>query len=372
MGVIAAASSAPARRPRYGGTLRVEIGAILNSVDPSAIPANSDFTDPLTAIVSLIYDHRNSDGTFAGAGAFRIAAWDPSHQLVLRANEDFPGGRPFVDSLDIQMGRNAKDRLLDLQLDKTDVAEIPAEQARHAADQGVRISVSQPAELIALVFLPGQPGSDDSHAREAVTHAIDRAAMVNFILQKEGEPAGGLLPQWVSGTAFLFPTAPDITKSKELWSQFGASARLTLGYDFGDPLTQALAERIAVNVREAGISLAAVPLAGSASQNVSARLVRVHIDSSAPVAALNRMARAIGPITGIDATPLPESSGAAQIYDRERSMLDGFRVVPLVWIPRVFGLNQRVKDWRAPSPGEGWSFADVWLDTPAAVAGAQP
>src|SRR5579871_3782416 len=166
-GAMAAAFGAPARRPRYGGTLRVETGASLNSVDPSTIPPNSDFADPLTAIAALLYDHRNPDGAFTGTGAFRIAAWDPGHQLVLSANEDYPGGRPFVDSVDIQMGRNAKDRLLDLQLGKTDIAEIPPEQARRAADQGVRISVSQSEELIALVFLPGRAVSDDVHARES-------------------------------------------------------------------------------------------------------------------------------------------------------------------------------------------------------------
>jgi hypothetical protein len=37
--------------------------------------------------------------------------------------------------------------------------------------------------------------------------------------------------------------------------------------------------------------------------------------------------------------------------------------VPLVWLPQVYGLSTRVRDWTVPSPGEQWPLADVWLDT---------
>ena len=85
--------------------------------------------------------------------------------------------------------------------------------------------------------------------------SIDRVAIVNFILQKEGEAAGGLLPQWSNGTAFLFPTARDLSAAKERWSEIHGSPKIVLGYDSGDALEQTIAERIVVNVREAGISL---------------------------------------------------------------------------------------------------------------------
>ena len=90
--------------------------------------------------------------------------------------------------------------------------------------------------------------------REAIALSIDRAAIVNFILQKEGEPAGGLLPQWSSGTAFLFSTAADPVHAKELSAQIVPAPKIVLGYDSGDSLEQAVAERIVVNAREAGIT----------------------------------------------------------------------------------------------------------------------
>ena len=169
--------------------------------------------------------------------------------------------RAFLDSIDIEMGRAPKDRLLDLELGKADFAEIPPEEARHAAERGVRVSTSKPEELVALVFVAGRPIAEDSHTREALARSIDRIAIVNFILQKEGEPAGGLLPQWSNGTAFLFSTAADAAGAKDLWAQITGSPKIVLGYDSGDSLDQMIAERIAVNARDAGIVLSAEPIA---------------------------------------------------------------------------------------------------------------
>jgi ABC-type transport system substrate-binding protein len=118
------------RRPRYGGTLRVEIRAVLHSLDPAGVPADADEAAAKNEIDSLLYDQRNPDGTFtgvAGSGAFHIAEWESGKHVTLAANENYRGGRPFLDSIDIQMGRAAKDRLLDLEVGKADFTEIPPE-----------------------------------------------------------------------------------------------------------------------------------------------------------------------------------------------------------------------------------------------------
>ena len=114
-------------------------------------------------IDSLIYDVRGADGTFHGAGAFHVTAFEAGKRAVLAATEDYRLGRPFVDSIEIAMGRTARDRIVDLELNKADFAEIPAEDARRAAERGVRVSRSQPDELLALVFTGGaEPGRGEA------------------------------------------------------------------------------------------------------------------------------------------------------------------------------------------------------------------
>ncbi|MGB9243576.1 MAG: ABC transporter substrate-binding protein [Candidatus Acidiferrales bacterium] len=364
--LLVALSATTARRPRYGGTLRVEIAAKVASLDPAAAAGNEEEDTAKWKIDSLVYDTRDADGTFRGAGPFHVTAFEAGKRAVLAATEDYPLGRPFVDSIEITMGRAARERILDLELNKTDFAEIPAEDARRAAERGVRVSRSRPDELLALVFLrgaePKRARPIDERIREAIALSIDREAIVNFILQKEGEPAGGLLPQWSSGTAFLFSTVADVVHAKELSAQILPVPKIVLGYDSGDSLEQAVAERIAVDAREARVQLAAQAVRPGLENATDARLVRLRMRSKSPGLALESFIDTLGSMTKIEEKALPDPASAEDIYNRERAIVSGYRVVPLVWLPRVYGLSGRVRDWTPPGPGESWPLADVWLD----------
>ena len=63
-----------------------------------------------------------------------------------------------------------------------------------------------------------------------------------------------------------------------------------------------------------------------------------------------------------DPGPLSGRASSKEVYDREQMLLDGYRVVPLVWLPHVFALSSRVRDWQVPEPGQTWALADVWLE----------
>ena len=400
---LAAMPARSARRPRYGGTLRVEIGASVASLDPDMTVATAEEAAAKLQIDSLILDHRDADGDFAGAagsGPFRVTTFEAGKRAMLAANDDFHDGRPFVDAIEITMGRPAHERLVDLELNKTDLTEIPAQDARRAAEQGVRVSASQPDELLALVFVPtnarpkatgtastrasGQAGAEGTAkvTGQALSLAIDRVAIVNFILQKTGEPAGGLLPQWSSGTAFLFPAAAptdaDLAHAKELWKQIAPSPQLVLGYDSADPLEQSVAERIVVNAKEAGIALRAQAMPGASAEKsrgasqaaaVDLQLVRWRMSSPLPGEALKDFLARIyaGPLAGGESAEFPEHASPEDIYKQQRAVLSTYRVVPLVWLPQVYGLSARVRNWKAPGPGGNWPLADVWLDTETAT-----
>jgi hypothetical protein len=380
---LAAASSAivlltalpvkTARRPRYGGILRVEIGPSVRSLDPAVSAATSEGEPAKEQIDSLIYDVIEPKSKFTVNGAFHLTAFEAGKRAVLGATEDYRLGRPFVDSIEITMGRPARERILDLELNKADFAEIPAEDARRAAERGVRVSRSRPDELLALVFLRGaEPKRTrliDARIREAIALSIDRSSIVNFILQKEGEPAGGLLPQWSSGTAFLFSTVANVVHAKELSAQIVPAPKIVLGYDSDDSLEQAVAERIAVDAREARVQLTAQAVRPGLENATDARLVRLRMQSKSPALALESFIDTLGGITKIEEKGgLPDPASPEDIYNGERAIVSSYRVVPLVWLPRVYGLSARVRDWTPPGPGEPWPLADVWLDGPVEAA----
>jgi len=371
--VLAVLPAKTARRPGYGGTLRIEIGAVIHSLDLSVAAVSPEEAAAKLEIDSLINDRSGAPAAQPAAGPFRISAWEPGKRLTLAANGDFPKGRPFVDAIDFTMGKSAKDRLLDLELDKTDFIRIPADQARSAAESGVRVNTSQPDELLAILFATGGSNAPSSPVRQAIAQALDRGAIVNFVLQKTGEPAGGLLPQWSSGTAFLFSAssapAGAVQQVKEIRAQNQPSIRLLLGYDSGDSVEQRVAERIVVDAREAGIAMTAGPIQGTSALGAAtvppgfdARIIRWRMPSPRPDAALANFLAAFPGLAQAAADACGPANSAERIYRCERAIVDTREIIPLAFLPQVYGLSARMRDWQAPGPGETWPLADVWLD----------
>jgi hypothetical protein len=164
--------------------------------------------------------------------------------------------------------------------------------------------------------------------------------------------SGALLPQWLSGYAFLFPTAVDLARARARAAEAPPAARrIALAAD--DPADQAMAERISVNARDAGLTVALAPRGADAD----ARLVEARVASSDPFTALKFLAAALG---------LPEPARADSLetlYAAESVLLDGFRVIPLFHLPDVYGAAARVHGGPAITPLGEWRFQNLWLES---------
>jgi len=316
---------------------------------------------------------RRSKEAAGGTGPFKIQSWEAGKHAVLTANMDYWGGRPFLDSVDVQMGRTARERMIDLEVGKEDLIELPAEMARRAGDEKIRVETTPPAELLVVIFPAGRAAANDVRIREAVSRSIDRAAIVNLVLQKQGEAADGLLPQWISGTEFLFSSAVDAAAARALVKEIAPAPSLVLRYDSDDALEQGVAERIAVNAKEAGLAVtaSAIPVVSAGGRPVTtkfdARIVRVSLTSPLPRPALAGLLGGFAAVLGKEDSGLPEAASAAEIYAREKAVLETYRVVPIAHLPRVYGLGPRVRNWSMP-PGaamNGLPLADVWLEREA-------
>ena len=215
---------------------------------------------------------RSEGGTLIGTGPFHITNWQPGKKLSLAADEGYWGGRAFVDAIEIEFGRPARDQLIALDLGKADIAEVAVEQSHRAATEGRRVVSSSPVELMALVFTRERASADDGKLREALALSIDRKSIRNVLMQDAGEASGGILPNWVSGYGFVFTSDQNLVRAQQLRSEVKYAPSWTLGYDADDPLARVMAERIALNSRDAGIRL---QVATSGTSDV--RLTRAHI-----------------------------------------------------------------------------------------------
>jgi peptide/nickel transport system substrate-binding protein len=318
-------------------------------------------SSPIPNVLAELASARNcivvhtETGGVVGTGAFRVLAWEPGKRLVLTANDEYWGGRPFLDSVEITFGRSQRDQALDLQLGRAELVEVPPDQVRRAQQEGQRVAVSAPAELIALVF-PDKPSVKEPALREAISLSIDRTAIQSTLLQKQGEAAGGMLPQWVSGYSFLFPVNANLERARQLRRDLGSAPSLTLAYDWNDPLARAIAERVSINARDSGINIQPYgENLAARGANADLRLMRVPLASSNPAAALGALAIAMGRQAPM-ATASPD-----ELYASERALRGESRLVPLVYMPQAWALSARVRNWSMPRQGS-WRLADVWVE----------
>jgi len=291
-----------------------------------------------------------------GTGPFRLTTWEPGGRAVLQANEDYWDGRPFVDSIEIQMGRASRDELLDLELGKADVAEFDPVEAHRAQQEGKKVWASSPVELLYLRFNPDRPAVQDRRVRQALADSIDRAAIQKVLLQNYGDVAGSIFPQWRSGYTFLFPTAMNLERARQLIAEVGAALALKLGYDPGDTLARQTAERVAVNARDAGITLQVVPLPEGwkrMPEGIDLVLERARVDGSiVDTVQTGAITRKWLPLSG--------QGSPEQTYASERRFVDSLAVVPLVHVPELLGIGPRVMDWSA-TPWGAWHLEQVSL-----------
>src|ERR1035437_2787611 len=134
---------------------------------------------------------------------------------------------------------------------------------------------------------------------------------------------------------------------------------LNLSYDPRDPQAQLIAERIALNAREVGIT---VQVSLSGAEDI--RLLRVVLPSPDPTTSLTEAARQLGlPQPAFPVTP--RGNALEDLCQAERTSLDGYSVIPLFHLPLASAARARVYGWAPDRLGEwneaGNSLADAWL-----------
>jgi peptide/nickel transport system substrate-binding protein len=367
---IAAAALASEILPELGSGAHVSgAGQSLTIESDDAMP---DLPRQLATGRHFIFRVAEDGKSLVGTGPFVIDHWDSGalpQQDIFAANTRCWAGRPFVDRLAISLGVESQRIEADLEFGLTDAGDLAPSEMRRAAERNLRTRSSEPVDLFVLNFDSSRDNVQSERLRAAISAAIDRNAIANVVLQRQAVPAGALLPEWISGYAFLFPAGAPLT-SQNPSAAVKTPAPLVLVYDSQDAEARAVAERVIVDLRTAGIAAQAVAVSASAGASAAdVRLVRIPIAQPDPQAALDLVLGAlpfrppaIAPTNaaGLDVAD-PES-----LYSAERAALADCRIVPLAHATENWGLGATVRDWMAPRWGD-LRLEDVWLDLPPAA-----
>lgn len=143
-----------------------------------------------------------------GTGPFRFASWEPGRRIVLTANADYWGGRPYLDAIVFQVIPSQETTLQALLAGEIDYAPLTPVQWEARAS-----SPAFSARFTSIRFVPlffyyiawrsdgSNPFFADPAVRRAMGLALDREGYVRSVLRGMGEVASSLLPGRGPGAA---------------------------------------------------------------------------------------------------------------------------------------------------------------------------
>ena len=295
---------------------------------------------------------KRDTGNVVGTGPFHVVNWQAGKRLTVAANDEYWRGRPFVDEIEIEMGRSFRDQITAFELHKADLIEVAPEQTHRFLQEGRGLTNSARIELLALGFSRDATSAQEKALRQALGLSVERGSIRSVLLQGAGEPTGSLLPSWISGYGFVFPTQTDLQKAKQLRSEVRSVPNWTIGYDGNDPLSRLVAERVALNAKDAGLSLQP-----SSGNTTDLRVMRIAIASGDPWVAMNDLLGQIG-------MPFMKSKGGTleELYSTEQAAVGSGRVIPLFHLPQSYLAAPSLKDWTVQDDGS-WNVTSAWLES---------
>lgn len=204
-------------------TLRITTAAPapLLPLDLSALPILSHTAAAGGAPEGKTTAELNRGEGLIGTGPFKFADWKRGAALVLTRNDDYWGPKPAWAKVTFKPLTNAASRVAALLAGDVDLIEDPAtaDLPKLRKDPKITLAEAVSSRVIYIALdqfaepSPGIPDTGkknplkDKRVREALSHAIDRKAIVDKVMEGVGQPAGDFLPWPAFGTSKA--TQPD-------------------------------------------------------------------------------------------------------------------------------------------------------------------
>lgn len=137
-----------------------------------------------------------------GTGPFKFVRWKKDEEIVLEANLDYFGGRPFLDRLEYKIfpGHQRDAMLASFETGGLEDTDIPAAELERVQSNGRYQFVRRPILGIRFFgFQTLQGPLANRMVRQAINHAVDREALVQDIHKNRYKAGQSFLPPGTYG-----------------------------------------------------------------------------------------------------------------------------------------------------------------------------
>jgi peptide/nickel transport system substrate-binding protein len=210
-----------------------------------------------------------------GNGLYRFGSWEQNRQVTVNANTDAPE-RPSLDRIIVRNVPEPSARLTSLLNGEGDLAKVSADQkGRVESTQSVKLHHTPRVRPGWIAWNVGKPPVDDIRVRQAFLMAINRPALVQGLLGKDGEPALSPIPPAlrehsrdvrpiphdVAGAGRLLDAAGwRDTNGDGVRDKGGRPLNLEVEFSSSDPIRPDMLVGMQSQAKQAGINLVLKPM----------------------------------------------------------------------------------------------------------------
>jgi peptide/nickel transport system substrate-binding protein len=216
-----------------------------------------------------------------GNGLYRFGTWEQNRQVTVTANPDVPEGRPAIERIIVRNVPEPSARLTSLLNGEGDLLpKLPADQrARVQSASNVRVQNMPRVRVGWIAWNVNRAPLDDPRVRQAFLMSINRPALVQGLLGKDGQPALTPIPPTLrEHSADVRPLPHDVAGAGRLldaagWrdtngdgvrDKGGRPLAVEIEYSSSDPIRGDMLVGMQNMAKQAGINLVLKPMESTA------------------------------------------------------------------------------------------------------------
>lgn len=197
-----------------------------------------------------------------GTGPYMVESWTVGESLVLVANPGYRGDQPFFKKVTYKPVSDPTVRSTELRTGTADIiVQVPIEELGRLNEAGISVIRILSTQSMRIHLKADAPPFDDVRVRQAMNYAIDRATILETLLEGAGQLMNGPSAPSVFGydpSIEVYPYDPD--KARELLAEAGYADGVDVTIQFTDGRylrDRAIGEAITAQLAEVGIRVTA-------------------------------------------------------------------------------------------------------------------
>ena len=158
-----------------------------------------------------------------GTGPFKFVEWVHGDHLTMVRNDDYWGGKPYLDQIIVKTVKEDSARVMMLQSgDAQLIVRIPSEDIpRLEKDSNLKLDSTETLRTLYLQINCAKKPFTDVRIRQAIAHAIDKESIVKNIYQGRALVAQNIVAPLTTGYVPIKGLSYDPERAKKLLAEAG-------------------------------------------------------------------------------------------------------------------------------------------------------